>query len=170
MLHCAGGDLFERVSKSEYRLTEAKCQIFMRQILRHTFQYPSSASLVFFIAPFILRLWLLCTRWFPYNIFFQEKMTILRCHCGLSILMVYGIWNYGLFGVKGIASRDGLGFCWHECVRSKKKLTRYTLSTLYSQLVSVLTWRKAFIYFRLNQRSSKKISYSVSALLWAKSK
>jgi hypothetical protein len=50
MLLFAGGDLFERVSKSEYRLTEAKCQIFMRQILRDTFQYPYSASVVFFIA------------------------------------------------------------------------------------------------------------------------
>ena len=29
-----GGDLFERLSKPEYKLTEAKCQTFMRQILR----------------------------------------------------------------------------------------------------------------------------------------
>ena len=46
----AGGDLFERVSKSEYRLTEAKCQIFMRQILRQdrprhtTMQYPQGCG------------------------------------------------------------------------------------------------------------------------------
>jgi len=32
--YLAGGDLFERVSQCEYQLTEAKCQIFMRQILR----------------------------------------------------------------------------------------------------------------------------------------
>jgi len=30
----SGGDLFERVSKPDYRLTEEKCQIFMRQIIQ----------------------------------------------------------------------------------------------------------------------------------------
>jgi len=32
--YLSGGDLFERLSKPEYKLTEAKCQSFMRQILR----------------------------------------------------------------------------------------------------------------------------------------
>jgi hypothetical protein len=98
MLLCEGGDLFERVSKSEYRLTEAKCQIFMRQILRNTFQYPSTESVVFFIASLLYvydffppedsltrfstkRIWQfffhLCVAWV--NLWFMEVRIMIYC-------------------------------------------------------------------------------------------
>jgi hypothetical protein len=67
----------------------------------HTFQYSSSASVVFFIASLFYTFMTSFHQKIPLQDFFPR---------GVSELMVYKIGNCGLFGMKGIATLDGLGF------------------------------------------------------------
>ena len=63
----AGGDLFERVSAPEYKLTEEKVQIFMRQIIQGL-EYIHHLNIVHLDIK-------------PYNILFSDKVCCDTAYC-----------------------------------------------------------------------------------------
>ena len=82
--HLAGGDLFERLSPPEYRLTEEKCQIFIRQILqggyfefKHTFLNHSVLFCFFVGVDFIHTKNIIHLDIKPFNILFSNQVDII---------------------------------------------------------------------------------------------
>ena len=82
--HLSGGDLFERLSPPEYRLTEEKCQIFIRQILqggyfefKHTFLNHSVLFCFFVGVDFIHTKNIIHLDIKPFNILFSNQVDII---------------------------------------------------------------------------------------------